>query len=151
MRIGHVLLASTDKQIGQNLTALVRALSAHGIEQHALVSDAHLARDLISIGRVSVGPLVRSPIMACCLMPDVDLAHMHDIKGAQTGLLLALTRSVPYIITQRSASLGTTNAIVRSVYRRARCIVCESEHDRIQVRRHFPDSLIEIRITAARD
>lgn len=144
MRIGHVFLASESEDTRQHLTALVRALSILGAEQHALLGDATFAQVLGSIEGVTVGPLVRTPIMACCLMPNVDLAHMHDIKGAQTGLLLALTRSVPYIITQRSWSVSTPNAIIRSVYRRARCIVCQSESDRINMRSQFPDSLIEL-------
>lgn len=144
MRIGHVFLASESEDTRQHLTVLVRALSVLGIEQHALVGDETLAQVLGSIDSVTVGPLVRTPIMACCLMPNVDLAHIHDIKGAQTGLLLALTRSVTYIITQRSTSFSASNAIMRSAYRRARCIVCQSEPDRIDMRSQFPDSLIEL-------
>lgn len=143
MRIGHVLLATDSGTTADQLTALVRALSRHGVEQHALLGDARLLREIGACDRVSVGPRVRTPIMACCLMPDVDIAHMHDLKSAQTGLLLTLTRSVPYIVTLRSATSASSNPVTRSIYRRARCIVCQSDEDAADMRGRCPDAIIE--------
>lgn len=143
MRIGQVLLATEAEDGADHLTLLVRALSDHGVDQHVLVSNERLARELSSTDRVTVGPLTRTPIMACCLMPDVDVAHMHDLKSAQTGLLLTLTRSVPYVITLRSPAVTTLSPISRAVHQRARCIVCQSDDVADMLRRRHPDLYIE--------
>lgn len=109
------------------LVVLVEALSAHGVYQHAIVRDRQLANRLMTIRNVSVGPLANSPVTACCLMPDIDVAHAHDSRAVQTGLLLALTRSVPYVLTYRQPSLPNGSAISRCLYRRAKAIVCPEE------------------------
>lgn len=143
MRIGQISLATEAEDGAAHLTLLVRALARHGVDQHVLVSDERLARELCGTNRVTVGPLTRTPIMACCLMPDVDVAHMHDLKSAQTGLLLTLTRSVPYVMTLRSPAVTALGPISRAVHQRAGCIVCQSDDVADMLRRRHPDLYIE--------
>ena len=143
MRIGHLLL-DEDTENGHRAAWLVRRLSHLGIEQHVLTCDESMLRTLASTKRVRLGPLVRTPIMACCLMPDVDLAHMHDVKSGQAGLLLTLTRSIPYVISQWPRLPAATNAISRSIYTRSRGILCRSEADRMRMRSLCPHALIEL-------
>ena len=52
-------------------------------------------------------------------MPDVDLAHVHEIRSGQAGLLLTLTRSIPFVITASRDQARQRNPISRSVFRRA--------------------------------
>lgn len=106
---------------------LANALSNHDIEQYAVVRNSTLARRLSRLSRMSVGPLVNSPVTAYGLMPAVDLAHLHDRKSLQSGLLLTLTRSIPYIVTHRSLDPPPAHALARSMYRRAERIACVSE------------------------
>ena len=106
---------------------LVEALALHGIEQHAVVRNLQLAKRLAACQNVSVGPLARSPAMAYCLMPDVDVAHAHDSRSIQAGLLLALTRSVPYVLTYRDTKKPPLNTLTRCFYRRAVGIVCPED------------------------
>ena len=146
MRIGQVLLATEATDTADHLVELVCALSRHSVHQHVLVGDEQVARRFAAIDRVTIGPLVRTPVMACCLMPDVDIAHTHDQKSGQTGLLLTLTRSVPFVVTLPARTTHISAAaspIIRAVYRRARCIVCQSDDDTDSVRSRYPDALIE--------
>ena len=108
----------------EQLVILVEALAAHGVQQHAIVRNPQLASRLSACRNVSVGPLARSPATAFCLMPGVDVAHAHDSRAIQTGLLLTLTRSVPYILTHRENQLPAANAVSRCLYARAEGIVC---------------------------
>ena len=147
MRIGHLLLENQSES-ARRVATLVRALSRLGVEQHVLTGDQALLLSLNqSLGaseRIKLGPRVRTPVMACCLMPDVDLAHVHDLKSGQAALLLALTRSIPYVISQSAAPPVTANAITRSIYNRSRCVVCRSEAERTRLRSVSPHALIEL-------
>jgi hypothetical protein len=111
----------------EQLVILVEALALHGIEQHAVVRNPQLAKRLAACQNVSVGPLARSPATAYCLMPDVDVAHAHDSRAIQVGLLLALTRSVPYVVTYRDTKKPPLNTLTRCFYRRAVAIVCPED------------------------
>lgn len=119
MKIGHVCLGSDTAGDRDRFVALVAALAREGIDQHVLVSSVSLARQLAELPRVSTGPVVKSPVMAYCLMPDVDLAHVHEVRSGQAGLLLTLTRSIPYIITAANEELGSRNPLTRSVISRS--------------------------------
>lgn len=123
----------------EQLVILVEALSAHDVYQHAVVRDRQLASRLAAIRNVSVGPLAKSPATACCLMPDVDVAHAHDGRALQSGLLLALTRSIPYVLTYRESTLPGENAITRCFYRRAKAIVCPEEDLAMEFRGYVSD------------
>jgi len=144
MRVAHIVLDTSDVGSIQAVPDLIQALSRHGLQQTVLSGDTALIRRLRDVPRVTIGPTVQSPIMACCLMPEVDVAHVHDLKSAQTGLLLTLTRSIPYLITEPSRPAESHPAILRNCYRRAKWIVCQTKQQRVGLRSTYPDSLIEI-------
>ena len=119
MKIGQICLATAADAHGDRFAELVEALAGREVEQHVLVSSVALARRLAACDHVTVGPLVKSPVMAYCLMPDVDVAHVHEVKSGQAGLLLTLTRMIPFVLTTDSADLGSKNPLKRSVFHRA--------------------------------
>ncbi len=126
MRIGHIDLSVHISTAQEQLVVLVEALTAHGVEQHVLVRNPFLAKRLAVCTEVSVGPIVRSPVTAFCVMPDVDIVHAHDRKAISSGLLLRLTRSIPFVLTHRQCSTPGNNPITRFKYGRAAGIVCPS-------------------------
>lgn len=127
MKIGHICLTKDYGGSAQQLLMLAKALSHHDIEQCAVVRNRTLANRLSEHADISIGPLVNSPIMAYGLMPSIDLAHLHDHRSFQSGLLLAFTRSIPYVLTQRSLAPQPPHALTRSIYRRAERVACVSE------------------------
>ena len=127
MRIGHIDLSAHISAAEEQLVVLIEALSAHKVEQHILVRNPFLAKRLAVCGSVSVGPIVRSQVSAFFLMPAVDLVHTHDRKSVNSGVLLNLTRSIPYVLTHRQLSTPGNYPITRSKYRRAEGIICPSE------------------------
>lgn len=127
MRIGHIDLSTHIAVAEEQLVVLVEALSTHGVEQHVLVRNPFLAKRLSVCAGVSVGPIVRLPVLACFLMPPIDLIHAHDEKAVSAALLLNVTRSVPYILTHRRFSMPDNGPVKRLRYRRCAGIVCPSE------------------------
>ena len=121
MKIGHVFLGATDEAATNAFARLVEDLDRLALEQHVLVSDIAVARRLDSRPYVTVGPIVKSPVMAYCLMPAVDLVHVHDRRSGQTGLLLTLTRSIPYVLS--AAASSSRDPLQRSIKSRARCVI----------------------------
>ena len=101
MLIGHVNLAASTAESDQRFITLVEALQQLGMRQHVVVRNSVLAKRLSVLGDVEVGPVVNSPVLAYCLMPGIDVAHVHEPAAGQVGLLLALTRSTPYVLTHR--------------------------------------------------
>lgn len=126
MRIGHIDLSTHIAVAGEQLVVLVEAISTHGVEQHVLVRNPFLAKRLSVCAGASVGPIVRSPVTACFLMPAVDLIHAHDEKAVSAALLLNVTRSVPYILTHRRFNMPDNGPVKRLRYRRCAGIVCPS-------------------------
>jgi len=124
MQIGHINLAKTFNGIGEHFIALVEALDRQGIRQHILVGNTALARRLAVYRGVSIGPVTGSPVLACCLMPQVDVVHAHNEKSAQAGLLLKLTRSVPFILTRRRNVNPAGRPLLQSIYARAATVIC---------------------------
>lgn len=127
MRIGHIDLSTHIAVAEEQLVVLVEALSSHGVKQHVLVRNPFLAKRLSVCSDVSVGPIVRSTMTACLLMPAVDLIHAHERKAFSTAMMMNLTRSVPYILTHRQFSMPGNSPVVRLRYRRSAGIVCPSE------------------------
>jgi hypothetical protein len=121
VKIGHVFLLAADEAAANAFVELVEGLDRLAVDQHVLVSDIAIARRLDSRPYVTVGPIVRSPVMAYCLMPLVDLVHAHDEKAGQTGLLLTLTRSIPFVLSS-SAGRGS-HPLQRSVASRAQGLI----------------------------
>ena len=136
MRVGHIYLEKAPADGAPSFSALVEALDRLAIEQHVLVADAALARSLRPLPFATVGPVVQTPVMAYCLMPDSDVVHIHDDKAGQAGLLLTLTRSMPYVISAIQPVERLKNPLKRSVYERAQHLVDPALAD--------PEELIEI-------
>lgn len=112
---------------GEHFIKLVEALNRQGIDQHVLVANQALAKRVSVYENVTVGPVVKTPVMAYCLMPDVRVAHAHDKSGGQAGLLMALTRSIPYVLTHRSSEAIGKSPIARSMFRRAASLICPED------------------------
>jgi hypothetical protein len=140
LRIGHINLAPSFNGTGEHFVTLVEAIQAAGMQQHVLTRNVTLARRLDAIEGVEVGPAVRSAVTAYCLMPIVDLAHIHDAAAGQAGLLLTLTRSVPYVLSYDSESSISRNPLAQAVYRRALCVICRDDSE-ASIVRHFDPSL----------
>ena len=128
MHIGHINLAKSFNGAGDHFVGLLEALQEHGVQQHVLVGNIALAKRLDLLDQVSVGPVVRSAVMAYCLMPAVDVVHIHDPSEGPSGLLLALTRSIPFVLTHRDDSFGS-NPLAQAVYRRAAGIIYRHDKD----------------------
>ena len=124
MFIGHICLSKDFGHTAKQLLWLVKGMARQGIQQSVVVRCAPLANRLMRCADVTVADLADSPLTAYSMVPKVDLAHVHDPDGVHTGLLLALTRSIPYIITCRQRAVPDESVIVRSAYQRAACIVC---------------------------
>ena len=119
MKVGHLYLANLSGQSAASFIALVESLDRLAISQCIVVCDNAVARRLQSCPYVDVSPVVRSPVLANCVMPSVDIVHAHDDKSGQAGLLLALTRSVPYVLSQHPDRVGRNNVLMKSVRSRA--------------------------------
>lgn len=128
MIIGHINLEKSLHGIGEHFVCLVDALHRQGVQQHALVRNVTLAKRLDAIAGVTVGPVVTTAITATCCMPRVDLVHVHHPSAGQAGLLLTLTRSIPYVLTHRGPMPGR-NPVTQSAYSRAATIVCVDPAD----------------------
>lgn len=124
MKVGHINLASSFNGTGEHFVALIEALQRQGIEQHVIVRNQSLARRVAIYDNVTIGPVTGSPVVALCLMPHVDVVHAHSEKSAQAGLLLTLTRSIPFVLTHRDAARRSGNPISRSILNRAASLVC---------------------------
>ena len=136
MKIGQIYLERGSDDGARRFATVVESLDRRAIDQHALVSDVALARGLHAMPYVQVGPVVQTPVMAYCLMPDVDVVHLHDDRSGQAGLLLTLTRSIPYVLTSARDATASRNPLRRSVYNRALCIVHPDDQS--------PERLVEI-------
>ena len=129
MKIGHVGIEKQTDEKFARFAALVESLDRLAVEQLVLVANAALARRLSASPYVTVGPIVRSPVMACCLMPGVDLVHIHGARSGQAGLLLALTRSIPYVLSADCDGPGASRPLQQSVLQRARARVAPDVSD----------------------
>lgn len=124
MRIGHINLDRSINGIGEHFIKLIECLDRQGIHQHVIVANASLARRVSIYENVLVGPVTKTTVMSYCLMPDVDVVHVHDTKSYQAGLILRLTRSIPYVLTHRATAAPARNPIARSVITRSAGVIC---------------------------
>lgn len=127
MEIGHINLAASMNGTGEHFVRLVEGLSSLGVKQHVIVRNKSLARRLEICSGVTVGQTVNSAVTAYCLMPLIPLVHTHDEAAGHAGLLLTLTRSIPYVATRQSEDRLGDNPIIRSVYGRAVSIICPTK------------------------
>jgi len=128
MHIGHINLAKSSDGESEHFVKLIEALQSHGAQQHVLVGIVELAKRLDRVENVAVGPVVRSAVTAYCLMPAVDVVHVHDPSAGQSGLLLTLTRSIPFVLTQQDGS-NARSPLAKAVYRRAAGVVYAGDAD----------------------
>lgn len=144
MQIGHINLAKSFNGTGEHFVSLVESLQQEGVSQHVLVRNKTLAKRLHAVDEVVVGPVVASPISAYCLMPHLDLVHIHDCRAGQAGLLLALTRSIPFVLTHRGSVPASFNPLMQAVYHRATSIICMDESDLALL--HHYDPLLRVHV-----
>ena len=144
MQIGHINLCKSLNGTGEHFVSLVESLQREGIEQHVLVRNKMLAKRLGTVDGVVVGPIVGSAVSAYCLMPRLDVVHIHDSDAGQAGLLLTLTRSMPFVLTHRRSVPISWNPLTQAVYRRAASIICMDDSD-MAVLRHY-DPLLSIHV-----
>lgn len=137
MHIGHINLSASLNDTGEHFITLIETLQSQGEEQHIVVRNAALARRLHILDNVTVSPLVRSPVSAFCLMPSLDIVHVHDPAAGQAGLLLTLTRSIPFVLTHRGPAPGN-NPLAQAVYRRANLVICLDDCDQALLRHYDP-------------
>jgi hypothetical protein len=127
LHIGHINLGKSMNGTGEHFVRLVEGLDRLGIKQHVIVRNKALARRLAVYEHVTLGPTVTTAVTAYCLMPNVNVVHTHDEASGHAGLLLTLTRSIPYVATRRSALPPGKSPIIRSVYGRAASLICPSD------------------------
>lgn len=142
VHIGHINLAKSFNGAGEHFVNLIEALRNHGTQQFVLVGNVALAKRLDLVDNVTVGPVVRSAVMAYCLMPHLDVVHIHDPSEGQSGLLLTLTRSIPFVLTHHDQSPGN-NPLTQAVYRRASGIIYQCDADaakHLRIYKHAVDS-----------
>ena len=140
VRVGHICLEKSFGGTGGYFVSLIEALMREGLQQYVLVRNPKLAKQYDAIEGVDVGPIVRSAVTACCLMPHLDLVHAHDRAAAQAGLLLTLTRSIPFVLTHRESVAINNDPITQAIYRRATGIICLDDAD-VALLRHYDQSL----------
>lgn len=138
MLVGHINLAPSIFDHGEHLVYLVEALHQAGVRQHAVVRNATLAKRIASVEGVEVGPLVRSPLMAFCLLPRVDVLHVHEPSAGQAGLLSALTRSIPYVLTHRGLVPQGNATLLHAIYTRASVVICQDDSEVAMLRHWLP-------------
>ncbi|MDH3304376.1 MAG: glycosyltransferase family 4 protein [Gammaproteobacteria bacterium] len=150
MHIGHINLAKSFNGAGEHFVRLVESLQAMGVRQYVLVRNVALAKRLDLVGNVTAGPVVRSAVMAYCLMPHVDVVHIHDPSDGQAGLLLTLTRSIPFVLTHRDDAPGR-NPLTQAVYKRASGIIYQPDADaakHLRIYRHAVDTWREAALSS---
>lgn len=123
MRVGHLLLTAASDEMRCGFIDLIETLDRLAIPQYVVVGDEAVARRLGACPYVDVGPVVRSPVVASCVMPRVDVAHAHDAGGGQAGLLLTLTRSIPFVLSEEAGGAKNGHTLMQSVRKRARATV----------------------------
>ena len=119
MQIAHInLIESFDNQAARFIE-LVESVKKHGLQQYVVVRNRDIAKRLDAVDDVTVGPCVRTAITAHCLVPAVDVVHLHDRNSGSAGLLLVLTRSIPFVLSADATGETTSNPITKAVQRRA--------------------------------
>ena len=144
MYLGHINLSESFNGAGEHFVRLIESLQKQNLRQYVLVRNVALAKRLDLIEGVTVGPVVRSPVTAYCLMPDVDVVHIHDRPSWTAGLLLALTKKIPFTITRHVSLGGGNNPLSQAAIKRASGFIEDYQLDakeHLQVYRQAVDSL----------
>jgi len=125
--VGHINLSTTFCGAGENFVGLVKSLQQHGVQQYILVRNIQLAKRLDLVRNITVGPVVRTPVAAYCLMPHVDVVHIHDRPSSAAGILLVLTRAIPFVLTRHETTAASNTRLNQAAYKRASGFVSENE------------------------
>ena len=144
MYIGHINLSASFNGAGEHFVRLIESLQQRSMRQYVLVRNVALAKRLDLVENVTVGPVVRSSITAFCLMPKVDVVHIHDDSSSSAGLLLALTRSVPFVLTRHVSLDNGRNPLNQAACNRASGFIDENQIDVsecLQIYRRAVDTL----------
>ena len=144
MFVGHINLAESFNGAGEHFVRLIESLQKQNVRQYVLVRNVALAKRLDLIEGVTVGPVVRSPVTAYCLMPHVDVVHIHDRSSWSAGLLLTLTKTIPFALTRHVSLEVSKNPLYQAAIKRASGFIEEYEvdvQDHMQVYRQAVDSL----------
>lgn len=144
MYVGHINLSDSFNGAGEHFVRLIESLQCHGLEQYVLVRNVALAKRLDLIEGVTVGPVIRSSVTAYCLMPAVDLVHIHDKKSSSAGLLFALTRAVPFVLTRHVSLDNRRKPLSQATVQRASGFIEENQidaHSHIRIYRQASDTL----------
>lgn len=144
MFVGHINLSESFNDASEHFVRLLESLQKHNVEQYVLVRNIALAKRLDLIEGITVGPVVRSPVSAYCLMPHADVVHIHDRSSWSAGLLLTLTKTIPFILTRRVSLDEHKNSLYQAAVRRASGFIEENDisvHTHIQIYRQAIDSL----------
>ena len=144
MHVGHISLADPIGDSGEQFSGLIESWRNRKIRQYVLVRDVELAKRLDTIDDVVVGPVVHSAVTAYALMPNLDLVHIHDMTAGQAGLLLTLTRSIPYVLSYRETVPNGRKPLLQAIYRRALCVICRDDSEASILRHYDPTLRIEI-------
>ncbi len=143
MHVGHINLAKSFNGAGDNFVRLIEALQEYGVTQYVVVRNVALAKRLDLIDGVTAGPTARSAVMAYVLMPHVDIVHVHRYVDSQAGLLLTLTRSIPFVLTQHDQQPTNQSPLTQAIIQRASGFVYRHDANaakHLRVYRHAIDS-----------
>jgi hypothetical protein len=124
MEVGHINLEAAINGAGEHFVKLVEGLCDLGVKQHVIVRNKSLACRLGIYDGVTVAQTANAAVTAYCLMPQIGLVHTHDETSGHAGLLLTLTRSIPYVASRQSERPPGDSPIIRSVYSRAVSVIC---------------------------
>lgn len=138
MLVGHINLAPCMRDDCAPFVRLVEALQQAAVSQHVLVRNETLSKRIAAIQGVVVGPLVQSPVVAYCLLPRVDVVHVHEPTAGQAGLLSVLTRSIPYVLTHRGDLPRGSSPVLQAIYRRASAVICQDDSEVAMLRHWLP-------------
>ncbi|HNP64372.1 MAG TPA: hypothetical protein PKH39_10605 [Woeseiaceae bacterium] len=83
----------------------------------------------MQLQNVTVGPVARSAVTAYCLMPRVDVLHVHDRTSRAAGLLATLTQSASFVLTNEVSIDADRNPISQAACRRAAGFIEPGEID----------------------
>jgi hypothetical protein len=140
LHVGHINLSKSIDDAGEQFAGLVESLRNREIRQYVLVRNVELAKHLDAIDGITVGPVVHSAVTAYALMPNVDIVHIHDMSASQAGLLLTLTRSIPYVLSYGEAMPNGKKPLAQAIYRRALCVICRDDSE-ASILRHYDATL----------
>jgi hypothetical protein len=117
--VGHINLRRTMDVAAEKFIRLVEVLDHAGVSQHVIVANDDLGKRVAVYPSVSIGSVTGSAVVAYCLMPRVDVVHAYGDQAGHAALLLALTRSIPYVMTSDAGESKVETRVQQAVVRRS--------------------------------